>query len=337
MTDLFYDYYQQEILPSLQGYEEFRLKKLQKQQSKKAILIVSSVVFVAIALLYLPSLAKEAYLSFIHPNAIIKADLFLSKVFLGLSIFSMIGIIYGFYYLKKASNEFIFKIKTELYHKILGFYPKLKYFPYKTIDNNLVRILFENFSQINSQDHIQGEYKSVNFRVTDIELERVIQSHRIVDNQNIIENKVIQIFKGLFIAADLYKKFSSITYVIPNNINNKLEFIASALKKIKLEDPQFSRVFSVYSDNQIESRYLLTPSLMERLLVLNKGAIGEGIRCCFVNNQLILAFPRSEDLFPHLSLNQSLLQYEQIKQVIEQLDIIFAIIDDLRLDLNIGL
>ena len=37
---------------------------------------------------------------------------------------------------------------------------------------------------------------------------------------------------------------------------------------MKLENPDFEKTFDVYSTDQIEARYLLSPSMMERLLAL---------------------------------------------------------------------
>ena len=40
----------------------------------------------------------------------------------------------------------------------------------------------------------------------------------------------------------------------------------SGLESVKLEDPKFEKLFDVYGNDQIEARYLLTPSFMERPL-----------------------------------------------------------------------
>jgi len=78
------------------------------------------------------------------------------------------------------------------------------------------------------------------------------------------------IFKGLFFSADFNKQFNGCTLVRAGKAG-----ILSGLfgNLVKLEDPRFSQQFKVYSSDQIEARYLLTPRMMERLLDL-KDSLG---------------------------------------------------------------
>ena len=49
-------------------------------------------------------------------------------------------------------------------------------------------------------------------------------------------------------------------------IGQKLQSFTTAFSKrqlIKLEDPEFEKLFAVYGDDQIEARYILTPALMQ--------------------------------------------------------------------------
>lgn len=73
------------------------------------------------------------------------------------------------------------------------------------------------------------------------------------------------IFKGLFFAADFNKDFRGHTLVRAGKAG-----IFSGIfdNLVKLEDPRFSQHFRVYSSDQVEARYILTPRLMERLMEL---------------------------------------------------------------------
>lgn len=79
------------------------------------------------------------------------------------------------------------------------------------------------------------------------------------------------IFKGLFFAADFNKHFSGRTLVRAGKAG-----LFSGLfgNLVKLEDPRFNERFRVYSTDQVEARYLLTPRLMERLMDL-RGTLGD--------------------------------------------------------------
>ena len=45
------------------------------------------------------------------------------------------------------------------------------------------------------------------------------------------------------------------------------------LEEIELEDPEFMEHFRVYSTDQVEARYILSPSMMERLLAFRREAV----------------------------------------------------------------
>ncbi len=81
------------------------------------------------------------------------------------------------------------------------------------------------------------------------------------------ENKIV---RSLLLRVDSAKNFTSETYVHPvreaNMINEyKTEPGGREPEMVHLEDPRFDGVFTVYSTDQVEARYLLTPTFMERL------------------------------------------------------------------------
>ena len=63
--------------------------------------------------------------------------------------------------------------------------------------------------------------------------------------------------------------------------------------------PDFERVFSVYSTDDQQARYLLTPRFMEQLLLAWGlfSSVGNDMRACFVSNFLVIALPTWRDRF----------------------------------------
>jgi hypothetical protein len=55
-----------------------------------------------------------------------------------------------------------------------------------------------------------------------------------------------------------------------NFFNKLFSSFANNLEKVKLESIDFENRFIVYSNDQVEARYILTPSFMERLVKLEK-------------------------------------------------------------------
>ena len=81
------------------------------------------------------------------------------------------------------------------------------------------------------------------------------------------------LFRGLFFTAKFAKNFPNRTFVLPNDLSNRVPLVNYWRgENIKLEDLEFDRLFRVYGDDQIESRYILSTSLMQRLVDFNRKA-----------------------------------------------------------------
>ena len=63
-----------------------------------------------------------------------------------------------------------------------------------------------------------------------------------------------------------------------------------------LEDPAFEKLFAVYATDQVEARYLLSPSLMERL-VASRQKLDAKVQAAFMDDHVILAIPDAYNRF----------------------------------------
>ncbi len=138
-----------------------------------------------------------------------------------------------------------------------------------------------------------------------------------------------KIFQGLFMIIDFHKNFSGSTLVQPAGIEFWSRLDGT---RVELEDPDFHRIFSVSSTDQVEARYILSPSTMERLKRLweNFGSLSAS----FSEGNLFLAIDFPLDAFDP-SVNQSLLENDQIKEISANFTQILAIVDDLDLNKRI--
>ena len=80
------------------------------------------------------------------------------------------------------------------------------------------------------------------------------------DNEG--KNHTQIVYNGIFGYIDFPFEF-----VHPFFINKKV-YTPNKLEKIKLEDIKFNKCFSVYCDDQVEARYILTTSMMQKLMLL---------------------------------------------------------------------
>lgn len=109
------------------------------------------------------------------------------------------------------------------------------------------------------------------------------------------------------------------------------------MNDVKLEDISFDKRFNVYTKDQIEARYLLTPTFMERLKSLETAFGTKGIKCSFFNNRIMFAIPTQKDLFELGSLFTSLKSNKAVEKFYNELNSIHEMIDHFKLNEKIGL
>ena len=104
------------------------------------------------------------------------------------------------------------------------------------------------------------------------------------------------------------------------------------LSNVRLEDVEFMRDFKVLSDNQLESRFLLTPAFMDRLKNLRTAFGNNNMRCSFFNNSLMVAIENNEDLFEIGNVFVPLNNYKSLIKFYNQLSSVYEMIDYLHID-----
>ncbi len=149
------------------------------------------------------------------------------------------------------------------------------------------------------------------------------------------------IFKGLFFIGDFNKHFTSRTVVLPDTAEKLFGHLGQKLQSlnifrdqlIKLEDPEFEKHFAVYGDDQIQARYILSTSLMERIVEFRKKT-GRKIYLSFVGSMVFVAVSYKKRLFEP-RIFQTLLDFNPIREYFEDLQLAIGIVDDLNLNTRI--
>ncbi len=140
-----------------------------------------------------------------------------------------------------------------------------------------------------------------------------------------------QVFKGLFFRSEFNKRFQGETTVYADSIAASLKrFSKPKGSLVKLEDPEFSQLFTVYSDDQVEARYILSTSLMERLVQFRKKAQRK-VSISFAENQIFIAIHCERDLF-EAQLFKSMLSFQPMQDYFENFQLMLGIIEDLNLN-----
>ncbi|MEL6494234.1 MAG: DUF3137 domain-containing protein [Cyanobacteria bacterium J06623_7] len=143
-----------------------------------------------------------------------------------------------------------------------------------------------------------------------------------------------RLFHGLFFEAQFVKSFACRTFVIPNDVRGRVAALNSWRgEAIALEDPEFARLFCVYGDSQVESRYLLSTNLMSRLVEFRHRA-GRKVTLSFVDGFVYLAIPYQQRLFEPKLLT-SMMSFAPLKEYFQDLQLAIAIVEDLNLNRRI--
>ena len=149
------------------------------------------------------------------------------------------------------------------------------------------------------------------------------------------------VFKGLFFIADFNKNFKGQTIVLPDSAEKLFGLFGKLLQSwnmardqlIKLEDPKFEKLFVVYGSDQVEARYILSTSLMRRIVNFREKT-NRNIYLSFVGSQVFVAVPYTRNLFEP-RIFKTVVDFEPIKEYYEDLLLAIGIVDDLNLNTRI--
>lgn len=181
------------------------------------------------------------------------------------------------------------------------------------------------------EDRISGEHAGVPFELCEARLKKT-RTER--DNDGNTQTETVDVFQGLLLIYRFPKRFNGRTVVVPDLtwLGNKLGGMGQDGERVTLEDVRFERQFEVYSDDQVEARYLLTPRFMERLTEL-AGQFGNprGLSLAFDGQDLLIAVRSKEDRFEGGHIFKSFLERERAEELLDELALVFEIVDILNL------
>ena len=156
------------------------------------------------------------------------------------------------------------------------------------------------------------------------------------------KNRTVKtVFKGLFFIGDFNKHFKGQTVVLPDNaeklfgrLGQKLQVMNFTRRQlIKMDDPDFEKHFVVYGNDQIEARYILSTSLMSKIVDL-KNRTKKEIYLSFVGSMVFVAISYRKNLFEP-RVFRTLLDFEPIQEYFEDLQMAIGIVEDLNLNRRI--
>jgi hypothetical protein len=189
-----------------------------------------------------------------------------------------------------------------------------------------------------SQDHVFGAVGKTRFSFSEVHAEYKTETR----TKNGTQEHWHTILKGILFCADFNKHFKGITVLRPKDFGNAIGawiadkmpiFSSSAQELVRLENPDFEETFVTYSSDQVEARYILTPSMMERLCELDSKS-KYTISVSFIDSQMFIAFPLDIDYFEP-PVFKSLLDQKSISEDLDVIRFMYGIVSELDLNTRI--
>lgn len=196
---------------------------------------------------------------------------------------------------------------------------------YQNLDPTILKgvDIFPEYNEFSIDDVITGSYNGRPTHIVEYELFKNEKR----DNKE----SYSRIQRGILFQTIMDKPFKSVVIVKHKNI--KLKSITS-LQKVELESNDFANIYDVYGADQVEARYLLTTSLIERLLNIYKE--GQNICLYVTNNHVTVIKQTQKDMFePDISKPAN--DINNYKNTLLQTQEILDLITQLKLDVNVGL
>ena len=260
-------------------------------------------------------------------------------------------LIVGVAYASKASewrNTFKTRVMTRL---VKLFHPSLNYYPNRAIAEQEYRLsmLFHNSpdpDRYRGEDYIEGVIDKTDIRLSELHTEYRQVTY---DSKGRRREHWVTIFRGLFISADFHKHFHGVTLVLPDmeqswlgGFGQWLQSISAKLgnqpgELVKMEDPEFERLFKVFSTDQVEARYILTPNMIRRIVEFRNRTKSQ-VRLSFIASRVFVAISTYHNYFEPPSLfapADKLLDPSTLAQYFDELKFALAVVDELNLNTRI--
>lgn len=294
--------YDQAILPALTPLEEERKQIVKQLQLYGLILIPISVLFFYFNAGMFPLIAGGVGLYFYYRHHA--------------------GII------KEKYKEYAIKTLVKELDPGLSYYPASRI---ERSDYDKSKLFLKSINRYYGDDLVSGVIGKTAIRFSEVFTQ--------MERNNGDEKNLETIFRGILFIADFNKKFIGETFVLPDVAQNIFGELGSFIQKlnvsrpqlIKLEDPDFEKVFVIYGTDQVEARYILSTSLMQRILDFKKKT-NLRLSISFIDSQVFIALPINKNLFEAPSLFQPVIKYQPLSEYYGYLSICIEIVN--ALDLN---
>lgn len=255
----------------------------------------------------------------------------------------ILGLGWYFIFIYTDKKTFVYNFKRKVIKSIVMFIDEnLDFSPTKCISQHtyMQSSLFQRHpDRYRGEDLVSGRIGNTNLEFSEIHSEYKTETR---DSKGRRRTQWHTIFKGLFFVADFNRNFHGTTVVLPDLAEKMFGFLGKTLQKwnlsrdelIKLEDPEFEKLFVVYGSDQIEARYILTTSMMERLTQFHykaKTKTKNNIFVAFTGSKIFVAIACNKNLFePKVFSSND--DFKLIQEYFEYMQLCAGLVEELKLN-----
>lgn len=295
MADKIFEDFYDNIEPTLKKYELLRVG------------LLALVIFLELSLLFgILYLFSENILNFQQANH--------CKILFMIVLFGC----FIHWYIKK---EFEIKIKEKILLNFIECFSDFEWdywiLGYSQIDEKILKsiLILPQFNDNYSDDNFVGTYKGIPIKIS----EQTLKSGLGIYKTNVFDGIVIEYF------FKNRQKFPTEIIIKDNGL-----FAPKGYEKVLLEDTEFNRMFNVYSNNQVECRFILTTGFMEKIKALKILFNAKNIALSFIGRRLFIAIDIGKDSFNIAKLYKRTNNKKLIEKMYNQFNFILKIADLLQ-------
>lgn len=222
------------------------------------------------------------------------------------------------WYIKK---EFEIKIKEKILLNFIECFSDFEWdywiLGYSQIDEKILKsiLILPQFNENYSDDNFVGTYKGIPIKIS----EQTLKSGLGIYKTNVFDGIVIEYF------FKNRQKFPTEIIIKDNGL-----FTPKGYEKVLLEDTEFNKMFNVYSNNQVECRFILTTGFMEKIKALKILFNAKNIALSFIGRRLFIAIDIGKDSFNIAKLYKRTNNKKLIEKMYNQFNFILKIADLLQ-------
>lgn len=186
--------------------------------------------------------------------------------------------------------------------------------------------IIPSHNRYSSEDYFAGVYKGIKITFSEIHLEDRRQSGK--------RTTYVTVFKGLAVLIGMPReKFYGHTVLMQDvsGIGKWFQKKTKDLVHADLVDPEFEKAFDVFTNDQVEARYLIDPGMIENLKVMRDVYEAKTFSAAYYKNQVLVLLPSKRNYFEPANIKTEATDPQSITGMKTELGLILDLVDKLEI------